>query len=151
MAREAVSLGDGRHIASRAALVDGQAAPWSIILKMMAGRLELQPGAIDHPLYWEREALVYQSGLLEDLPGGVIAPLPGGYGRIESLWLWLEQVRANATARAGRWSSMPARRAAWAASTAPTWPAARSRLPVAVRPDHARHARSFRRLARDYQ
>jgi hypothetical protein len=49
---------------------------------------------IDHPLYWEREALAYQSGLLENMPGGLSAPRclaitrrPGN-----ELWLWLEQV-----------------------------------------------------------
>ncbi len=48
-----------------------------------------------HVLYWKREALVYQSDLLDDLPGGVRGPRcyaiteqPDG-----SVWLWLEEVK----------------------------------------------------------
>jgi hypothetical protein len=50
---------------------------------------------VEHPLYWEREALAYQTGLLEDLPGGLTAPRclaltrrPG-----DQLWLWLDEAR----------------------------------------------------------
>src|SRR5690348_4731581 len=59
------------------ALVDGRPAPWSLMLKVMRlGASSDNPAAreIEHPLYWEREALIYQSGLLDDLPGGLAAP-----------------------------------------------------------------------------
>jgi hypothetical protein len=88
----------GMYRFAGSALVDGRAAPWSSILKVV--RLDassFNPAAreLDHPLYWEREALVYQSTLLDDLPGGVTAPRclavmrrPG-----DSLWLWLDEAR----------------------------------------------------------
>jgi len=45
--------------------------------------------------YWKREALAYQSGLLENLPGGLKAPhLLGVVEKPDQkeLWLWLEEV-----------------------------------------------------------
>ena len=88
----------GMYRVAGSALVDGQAAPWSIILKVM--RLDASsanPAAreIDHALYWEREALVYQSALLDDLPGGVTAPRCLAVMRRpdDALWLWLEEAR----------------------------------------------------------
>jgi len=66
---------------------------WSLILKT----LPPQPEEAD-PAYWNylpRDRLAYQSGLLDNLPGGLVAPRcydivqwPDG----ES-WLWLEEVR----------------------------------------------------------
>ena len=80
------------------ALVNRQATPWSSILKVLsltASSFNPASDDVDHPLYWEREALAYQSGLLEDLPGGLTAPRclavtrrPG-----DVLWLWLEEAR----------------------------------------------------------
>jgi hypothetical protein len=55
------------------------------------------PALQSHPLYWKREALAYQSGWLEELPGGLRAPRclatdekPDG-----AVWLWLEDVRGQ--------------------------------------------------------
>lgn len=76
---------------------------WSLILKVLArGPEGLAPNErvpaskrLDHVLYWKREALVYQSRLLDDLPGGVTGPRC--YRVMErpdrSVWLWLEEVR----------------------------------------------------------
>lgn len=72
--------------------------PWSLILKVIChlpiGRPAMR-GEQEHVLYWKREALVYQSGLLDDLPGGLRGP--HCYGIVEqtdeSLWLWLEDVK----------------------------------------------------------
>ena len=55
----------------------GEQLSWSMILKVLS--LSSQgnvPAATDiaHPLYWKREALVYQSGLLDVLPQGLLAP-----------------------------------------------------------------------------
>ncbi|GLV53858.1 hypothetical protein KDH_07090 [Dictyobacter sp. S3.2.2.5] len=71
---------------------------WSLVLKV----LSLTPSGkastadkLEHVLYWKREALVYQSQLLSNLPGGVRGPRY--YGCVESsdetLWLWLEDVK----------------------------------------------------------
>lgn len=71
---------------------------WSLILKMLgrtpAGKIAAG-GEQEHVLYWKREALVYQSELLNDLPGGLRGPRcyaitePGD----DSAWLWLEDVQ----------------------------------------------------------
>jgi hypothetical protein len=67
--------------------------PWSLILKATgpASTGSQQPADYD---YWKREVLVYQSGLLADLPGDLMTPrcleisaYPG-----EEYWLWLEEV-----------------------------------------------------------
>ena len=44
--------------------------------------------------YWRREPLVYQSGLLENLPGSLTTPRCYGINEHEGeTWLWLEDVR----------------------------------------------------------
>jgi hypothetical protein len=80
------------------ALVDGRAMAWSMILKVVglaASTFNPASRQIDHPLYWEREALAYESGLLEHLPGGLAAPrcLAVMRRQDETLWLWMEEAR----------------------------------------------------------
>jgi hypothetical protein len=65
---------------------------WSLILKILTARTGEQPA---DPQYWRREAELYRSGLLNDLPGSFFAPrcfdvmeYPG-----EACWLWLEELR----------------------------------------------------------
>jgi hypothetical protein len=67
--------------------------PWSLILKVTTRQADRDdPGGA---LYWKREVEAYQSGLLEDLPGGLAAPRcfgtaehPGG-----EYWIWLEDIK----------------------------------------------------------
>jgi hypothetical protein len=74
---------------------------WSLILKI------IRPyGEEDNPeslRYWKREALAYQSGLLDKLPGKIRAPRC--YEVIErperEVWLWLEEIVDDAK---GTWS-----------------------------------------------
>jgi hypothetical protein len=55
-----------------------------------------------HQLYWKREALVYASQLLHDLPAGLAAPRCFGIDEHEDgIVLWLEDVADSET---GRWS-----------------------------------------------
>jgi hypothetical protein len=73
-----------------------QDAPWSVILKILRPAA-VPPGDQDDPAswcYWPREALAYQCGWLDDLPGGVRAPrLLGTEDQPDgSVWLWLEEV-----------------------------------------------------------
>jgi hypothetical protein len=80
------------------ALLDRRTVRWSSILKVLhltASNTNPAARDVDHPLYWEREALAYQSGLLEDLPGGLTAPRCLGVTRRpdDALWLWLEEAR----------------------------------------------------------
>lgn len=48
--------------------------PWSIILKAASGSTGM--GSNDPAAwgYWKREASIYQAGLLDELPGGIVAP-----------------------------------------------------------------------------
>jgi hypothetical protein len=70
----------------------GQAQPWSLILKIIRS-----PDGQDDPAslsYWKREALAYQSGLLDQLPGIICAPRC--FGIVEQsgleIWLWIEDI-----------------------------------------------------------
>jgi hypothetical protein len=67
--------------------------PWSVIAKIVGP----SSAAVDmpqHPFFWRREAMIYQSGLLADLPPGLAVPRlyatnhqPDG-----SLCIWLEDL-----------------------------------------------------------
>jgi hypothetical protein len=71
---------------------------WSLVLKVVScphGEGAAMFKDVTHPLYWKREVLAFQSGLLDHLAGGLEAPRcfsideqPDG-----SYWLWLEDVR----------------------------------------------------------
>ncbi len=81
------------------ARIAGEARPWSLVLKAIrppapesaTARMERDEG---HVLYWRREANAYQSGLLSDLPAGLVAPLCYGVDERPdgSVWLWLEDL-----------------------------------------------------------
>jgi Phosphotransferase enzyme family len=72
--------------------------PWSLILKVTSGTAQTgsnDPGAWN---YWKREVLVYQSGLLAQLPGSLSAPQCYAITEYpdEEVWLWLEDIREPA-------------------------------------------------------
>ena len=88
--------------------VGGVSHPWALVVKMSAAADGADPGAWDYPA---REGLVYGSGLLDALPGGLAAPRclavetqPDG-----TSWLWLEAIT---DAHPGPW---PLERYAWVA------------------------------------
>jgi hypothetical protein len=71
----------------------GQTVPWSLILKTLQPQV---PG--DDPSAWnyyKREADAYQSGWLDELPGGLAAPRC--FGVLDhaegACWMWLEDIR----------------------------------------------------------
>jgi hypothetical protein len=78
-----------------AARVGAAEYPWSVVLKV------LEPMAGDHGpghiLYSQRELMLYRSGLLDDLPGGLRAPRCYGCDELEdgAVWLWLEHIRED--------------------------------------------------------
>jgi hypothetical protein len=80
------------HRVSGQARDQGKTVEWSLILKVLSPPADRgQPTDYD---YWRREAHVYESGLLDDLPGGLVAPRcfeiedqPGG-----ECWIWMEGV-----------------------------------------------------------
>ncbi len=70
---------------------------WSFILKIARLSEEAPDGwgaDLHHFGYWKREALVYQSGFLESLPGDLSAPRCYGVEEQSdgSVWLWLEDI-----------------------------------------------------------
>ena len=75
--------------------------PWSLILKIVRPHDDKDDPASLR--YWKREALAYQSGLLDNLPGQIRAPRC--YEVIvqseREVWLWLEEVVDDTK---GKWS-----------------------------------------------
>jgi hypothetical protein len=74
-----------------------QQRDWSIILKVvvpLAGITPQENEIQSHPIYWKREALAYQSGWLDHLPGGIRGPrcLAAEEQPDGTIWLWLEDV-----------------------------------------------------------
>jgi hypothetical protein len=87
------------------AMTDGRVQPWSLIHKVIrlpasagsAAPLGLSATGFEDEasyIYWKREALVYQSGLLADLPEGLTAPrcYVVDEEREDSVHLWLEEI-----------------------------------------------------------
>lgn len=65
--------------------------PWSMIVK--AARPPSEGIDVASPDYWKREALLFQSDLLDDLPEGLAAPRCfGAVERSDGTWLALEEV-----------------------------------------------------------
>jgi hypothetical protein len=71
----------------------GQKVPWSLILKTLCPAED--SADVSAWNYYKREANAYQSGWLEDLPGGLTAPR--SFGVVEhpdgTCWIWLKDVR----------------------------------------------------------
>lgn len=73
--------------------VRGAPIPWSLVLKCLAIGQSAAQRDPTHVSYWRREPLVYQSGLLVALDGGLAAPRCYGVTeRSDGVWLWLEDV-----------------------------------------------------------
>lgn len=86
--------GDGSARVRGTARIGVETVPWSLVLKTA----KRTPGVgSDDPQdwhYWKREALAYESGLLDDLTGGLSAPRCYDVTRVDddTYWLWLEEV-----------------------------------------------------------
>lgn len=86
----------GLYRFSGIARIKGEIVSWSLVLKA-TGQLELPEWGTDIPShygYWKREVLAYQSGLLDDLPDGLVAPRCFGVVEYpnEEFWVWLEDI-----------------------------------------------------------
>jgi len=79
----------------------GEVLDWSLILKIIRSTDRQEDPTSRR--YWKREALAYQSGLLDQLPGRICAPRC--FGIVEQagleMWLWLEEIIDEIR---GRWS-----------------------------------------------
>jgi hypothetical protein len=77
----------------------GEPIPWSLILKV--SRLAAGEADPASTLYWKREALIYQSGFLDQLQGEFVAPRCYAIHEPaeDEVWLWLEEVQDRFGAR----------------------------------------------------
>ncbi|GAA0339987.1 hypothetical protein GCM10008967_32970 [Bacillus carboniphilus] len=82
--------------------VMGEEVPWSLVVKVIQPESE-EKDDTQHHNYWKREALVYQSGLLSDLP--TVIRTPKCYAveevREDSIWIWLEELKED---NSGKWT-----------------------------------------------
>lgn len=97
-------IAGGIHRFHGHAAAGAEAVPFSLILKVtrppaggVTPRGIAPPGWAeqpDHWNYWRRESLLYQSGILDRLPGPVVAPRCCGVEAREgpSAWIWLAEV-----------------------------------------------------------
>ena len=83
--------------------IRGAIAPWSLILKQIHWR-SLDGNATsfaDHPAdwnYWKREALAFQSGLLDQSPGGLLCVRCYAVTELNpsTVWIWLQDLGDDA-------------------------------------------------------
>src|SRR5207237_1015632 len=65
------------RVMGKAQMQSNEDADWSLILKVVScprGEDAAIFKDVTHPLYWKREVLAFQSGLLDHLAGGLDAP-----------------------------------------------------------------------------
>lgn len=94
------------YLLTGAARVGAAEHSWRMVLKILEPVASQQdPTGIFYP---EREILLYQAGLLDDLPAGLRAPRCYGWDELAdgTLWLWLEHLREEGERRwpLARWS-----------------------------------------------
>jgi hypothetical protein len=81
------------HFAGRADVQD-QVVPWALVLKAFAPPREYANSDQTVFTYWKREVLTYQSGLLDALNGGLVAPRCFAVVEYpeEEYWVWMEYI-----------------------------------------------------------
>lgn len=108
---QALGIGVGNPVSLGVYRVTGTAEdergvrPWSLILKVAqspgnVGMTNMGEGPDEsHWNYWRREPLLFDSGLLDDLPAGFAAPRFYGWNERPGnrSWLWLEDVAESRT------------------------------------------------------
>jgi hypothetical protein len=88
-----IGVGTAIHRFSGEGRDQGQKVPWSLILKTLCpGEDNTRVSAFN---YYKREVDAYQSGWLDELPGGLAAPRCFGVVEYPDgiCWIWLEEVR----------------------------------------------------------
>ena len=88
-----IGLGTAIYLCSGVGHDRGQKVPWSLILKTLCPAED--NASVSAWNYYRREADAYESGWLDDLPGGLAAPRC--FGVVEqpdgTCWIWLENVQ----------------------------------------------------------
>ena len=89
------AAGGGLYGVAGTARVGAAERPWRAVLRVIAPVAGQDDPAGMH--YWRREPLLYTSGLLDDLPGGLRAPRCYGCDELPdgTLRLWLEHVQED--------------------------------------------------------
>jgi len=85
----------GVYHLSGTAVVNAQAVPWSLVLKVS----QAHPWFMDphSPAYWRREGLAYAADLLDQVTGDLVPVRRYGVeDRGDELWCWLELVQGQA-------------------------------------------------------
>lgn len=94
-----VHFGGGKlFVVSGTAIDRGSSMHWSVVLKPVAREDEdraMDPSEqADDYAYWKREPLAYASGVLDRLPGSIVAP--DCFGVVDRgpdrYWIWLERI-----------------------------------------------------------
>jgi hypothetical protein len=94
-----VHFGGGKlFVVSGTAIDLGSTRRWSVVLKPVAreddARAMDASDRADDYAFWKREPLAYASGVLRDMPGGIVGP--ACYGVVERspdlYWIWLEHI-----------------------------------------------------------
>ena len=94
-----VHFGGGKLFVVEGTAIDqGSTRRWSVVLKPVAReddeRAMDASDRFDDYAYWKREPLAYASGVLREMPGGIVAP--ECYGVVERspdlYWIWLEHI-----------------------------------------------------------
>jgi hypothetical protein len=83
------------YLLTGAARIGAAEYPWRVVLKVRGPAT--RPQDPTHIFYQKREMLLYRSGLLDDLPGGLRAPRCYGCDELAdgTIWVWLERVQED--------------------------------------------------------
>ena len=89
-----IDMSSGVYRFSGNGLATRETLPWTLILKVAQATPDSQ-GAPHRWRHWKREMLAHQSGLLSDLPGGLVPPRCYGADehRDGMTWIWMEEVK----------------------------------------------------------
>jgi len=92
-----VDIGEGVWRISGTARDSEGVHPWSLIRKGLHASDVFNARDPISPMYWKREALAFQSGLLADLPSALKAPRCYAVEDEgdERVWLWLEDIQES--------------------------------------------------------
>lgn len=99
-AGEQVGFTLGLYRVTGTARSERQEVPWSAVLKMAGPSSQAEFNEPSSPEYWKREVFAYQSGVLNKLPGGVVAPHCYGVDEVAdgTYHIWLEDIQEIAGA-----------------------------------------------------
>lgn len=93
---------EGIYRLSGVSIVTEEEVPWSLVVKVIQPESE-EKDDTQHHNYWKREALVYQSGLLSDLPTVIRTPKCYAVEKVSenTIWICLEELKED---NSGKWT-----------------------------------------------